>query len=184
MSPESPMAASSAGTGEPVLPAQVSQRCRELPAAGTAQCSCAATMGVPGSQLPAAAAGAAPSLQMFCSVAITPLRCAGARGLVGTVALQQVPHPGRVWQGGDRPPRDRVHPRLRPGSLPALSPPVVWGIADCAVVIKGLKQFSVPFDFTEQMLSPLFQHNVCRWQGFALPAAQRSWGPAWQPQIS
>lgn len=167
-----------------MLPAQVSQRCRELPAAGTAQCSCAATMGVPGSQLPAAAAGAAPSLQMFCSVAITPLRCAGARGLVGTVALQQVPHPGRVWQGGDRPPGDRVHPRLRPGSLPALSPPVVWGIADCAVVIKGLKQFSVPFDFTEQMLSPLFQHNVCRWQGFALPAAQRSWGPAWQPQIS
>lgn len=24
------------------------------------------------------------------------------------------------------------------------------------------------------MLSPLFQHNVCRWQGFALPAAEGS----------
>lgn len=131
-------------------------------------------MAVPVSHLPAAAAGAAPSLQVFCSVAITPLRSAGARRLVGAVALQQVPHPGRVWQGGDGPLGDRVHPRLRPGPLPALSPPVVWGIGDCAVVVNGLKQFSVTFDFTEQMLSPLFQHNVRRWQGFALPAAQRS----------
>lgn len=121
---------------------------------------------------PTPAAGAAPSLQVICCVATTTLRWAGAGGLLGPVASQQVPHP--VWAREGTGPGDPVCPRLRPGSLPALSPPVVWGIGDCAVIIKGLKQFSVSFDFREQMLSPLFPHNVCRWQGFALPAAEKS----------
>lgn len=38
---------------------------------------------------------------------------------------------------------------LRLGFIPAPSPLAIWGIGDCAVIIKGLKPFSVSFDLTE-----------------------------------
>lgn len=136
-------------------PAQVRKFCREVPEPGTARCSCAATVAVPGHFCLQQLLGQPPPSR--CS-ALWPELPSGV--LEFGAAWASVPSVGPPpWQGvagRGSAPGDRVHPSLRPGSLPALSPPVVWGIGDCAVVIKGLKQFSVSFDFTEQMLSPLF----------------------------
>lgn len=99
----------------------------------------------------AAAAAAGSSPRFFAAVAITTRWLGWNRGAARRWLLGRFPTPRWAWEGaGTLGPVSlpQAARSLCPSFVPAPSSLAIWGFGDCTV-IKGLKPFSVPFDFTE-----------------------------------
>lgn len=96
---------------------------------------------------------AALSVQVFCCHSHNHPTSGPEQGICsGRWHLSKSPTPWRARKGaGTTEPVSipQAARGLQPGFVPAPSSLAIWGIGDCAVIIKGLKPFSVSFDFTE-----------------------------------